>query len=183
MTYYGPKELAESFRTVRKNTIQIAEDIPEEKYGFRATPDTKSVAEILRHIAVTTSGAHETHAVERPTFLSFEDFAARMQKRAAEEALLTTKAQIIDALKRGAEQWASFLESAPEALLAERVGFPPPVTPPSKSRFEMILSVKEHEMHERAKLMVMERMLGIVPHLTRQREAFQQAAPGQAARA
>ena len=28
MTYYGAKELAESFRTVRKNTIQVAEDIP-----------------------------------------------------------------------------------------------------------------------------------------------------------
>ena len=29
MNYYGAKELAESFRTVRKNTIQVAEDIPE----------------------------------------------------------------------------------------------------------------------------------------------------------
>lgn len=38
MNCYGPKELAESFRTVRKNTIRIAEDIPEEKYGFRAAP-------------------------------------------------------------------------------------------------------------------------------------------------
>ena len=30
MNYYGGKELAESFRTVRKNTIQLAEDIPDE---------------------------------------------------------------------------------------------------------------------------------------------------------
>ena len=28
MNYYGAKELANSFRTVRKNTIQTAEDIP-----------------------------------------------------------------------------------------------------------------------------------------------------------
>jgi len=28
MTYYGGKELADAFRTVRKNTIQIAQDIP-----------------------------------------------------------------------------------------------------------------------------------------------------------
>ena len=35
MTYYGAKELAASFRTVRKNTIAIAQDIPEEKYSFR----------------------------------------------------------------------------------------------------------------------------------------------------
>ena len=42
MNYYGAKELAESFRTVRKNTIQVAEDIPEEKYSYRAAPDTMS---------------------------------------------------------------------------------------------------------------------------------------------
>ena len=39
MTYYGGKELAASFRTVRNNTIKIAEEIPENKYDFRAAPD------------------------------------------------------------------------------------------------------------------------------------------------
>jgi uncharacterized damage-inducible protein DinB len=32
----------------------------------------------------------------------------------------------------------------------------------------MLLSTKEHEMHHRSQLMLIERMLGIVPHLTRQ---------------
>jgi uncharacterized damage-inducible protein DinB len=32
----------------------------------------------------------------------------------------------------------------------------------------MLLSPKEHEMHHRGQLMVMERMLGLVPHLTRE---------------
>jgi uncharacterized damage-inducible protein DinB len=31
----------------------------------------------------------------------------------------------------------------------------------------MILSAKEHEMHHRGQLMLMQRMIGIVPHLTR----------------
>ena len=53
MTYYGAKELAASFRTVRKNTIQIAEEIPESKFDFRAAPDTRTVAQTLTHIAVT----------------------------------------------------------------------------------------------------------------------------------
>jgi len=35
----------------------------------------------------------------------------------------------------------------------------------------MLLSVKEHEMHHRAQLMVYQRFLGIAPHLTREREA------------
>jgi uncharacterized damage-inducible protein DinB len=32
----------------------------------------------------------------------------------------------------------------------------------------MLISVKEHEMHHRGQLMLVERMLGLVPHLTRQ---------------
>ena len=33
------------------------------------------------------------------------------------------------------------------------------------------MSVKEHEMHHRGQLMLIERMLGIKPHLTREQEA------------
>ncbi len=36
---YGGKELASAFRTVRKNTIQVAEDIPESQYGHVAAPE------------------------------------------------------------------------------------------------------------------------------------------------
>jgi len=39
-----------------------------------------------------------------------------------------------------------------------------------KSRFEMLLGTKEHEMHHRGQLMMIERLLGIVPHLTRNRQ-------------
>ena len=35
----------------------------------------------------------------------------------------------------------------------------------------MLLGVKEHEMHHRGQLMLMERMLGVVPHLTREMQA------------
>ena len=39
MTYYGSKELAAAFRTVRNNTIKIAEEIPESQYGVAAAPE------------------------------------------------------------------------------------------------------------------------------------------------
>ena len=60
MTYYEAKELANSLRVVRKNTLQIAEDIPEEQYGFRPTPDSRSVGELLAHIALAVSYTHLT---------------------------------------------------------------------------------------------------------------------------
>ena len=47
MNYYGAKDLADSFRTVRKNTITIAQEIPEEKYNFRPAPEwTASVQDL-----------------------------------------------------------------------------------------------------------------------------------------
>jgi len=51
------------------------------------------------------------------------------------------------------------------------VSFPAGMQPPSKTRFEMLLGPKEHEMHHRAQLMVLQRMLGLVPHLTREQQA------------
>lgn len=170
MTYYGGKEMAEAFRTVRRNTIQIAEDIPEDKYGYRAAPEVQTVAEELAHVAAATWWHREAHSVEKKTFISFEDFGGYMGKSAEIEKGLTTKTQILDALRKGGDDFAQFLESLTSEQLAETVSFPPPVQPSSRTRFEMLLGVKEHEMHHRAKLMVVERLLGIVPHLTRIRQ-------------
>lgn len=179
MHNYGGKEMADAFRTVRKNTIQIAEDIPEDQYDYRVTPDVQTVAEELAHVAASTWWAHQVHQVEKKTFITFEDFAAFMGKSTEIEQALKTKSQILDALRKNGEQFAQLLESLTSDQLAETVGFPPPVQPSTKTRFEMLLSVKEHEMHHRGKLMVVERLLGIVPHLTRARQQRMAAAsPG-----
>jgi hypothetical protein len=44
MNLYWSRELVSSIRTVRKNTILIAEDIPETEYGYR--PITHNVPDI-----------------------------------------------------------------------------------------------------------------------------------------
>ena len=58
------------------------------------------------------------------------------------------------------------MESLSDDFLAETYTDPMGQNP--KSRLEGLLSPKEHEMHHRGQLMVIERMLGIVPHLTRE---------------
>ena len=168
MTYYGAKDLADSFRTVRKNTLIIAEEIPEDRYGFQAAPETRTVAQILTHIAVVQRMPEQIHSIERRTTLEGFDFPGLMRSLVAEEQKPRSKAQIIALLRDEGERWAKWLESQSDAFLAERVKFPSGMTPPSKTRFEMLLGSKEHEMHHRGQLMLIERMLGIVPHLTRQ---------------
>jgi uncharacterized damage-inducible protein DinB len=171
MNYYAAKDMAESFRTVRKNTLIIAQDIPQEKYTFRATPETRSVGELLAHIAQSHGFQYQVHATERRTSLEGFDFPAMVKRFTAEEKESRSKDQILEMLRTSGDKWAGFVEGLTEDFLAERVQMSPGMTPPSKSRFEMILSVKEHEMHHRGQLMLVERLLGIVPHMTREMQS------------
>jgi len=172
MNYYGAKELAESWRTVRRNTIQVAEDIPEDKYSFRAAPDTMSVGEILAHLACTPHWAEQCHFIEKKHEISMDDFGKWMGQIDQRSKTLTSKAAIVEALKTDGENFARQLDAMTDEQLGEMCAAPNA----SKSRFEMLLGVKEHEMHHRAQLFLIERMIGIVPHLTRARQQRQAAA-------
>ena len=119
----------------------------------------------------------------RVSHIDFAMFGASIARGATEEQALSSKDAIIAALRERGDQFAAFLEGLTDDLLAERVTFPPQVQPSERSRFEMLLAAKEHEMHHRAQLMVYERILGIVPHLTRRRAANAAAAAMAAATA
>jgi uncharacterized damage-inducible protein DinB len=171
MNYYAAKELADSFRTVRKNTLIIAQDIPQEKYAFRAAPETRSVGELLAHIALAINFQYQVHATEHRTSLAGFDFPSLLKRFTAEEKEPRGKDQILEMLRSSGEKWAGWVEGLTDDFLAEQVLMPAGMTPPSKSRFEMILSVKEHEMHHRGQLMLIERLFGIVPHMTREMQS------------
>lgn len=172
---YGAKELAESFRTVRANTIQIAEDIPADKYAFRATPDVMSVGQMLAHVVVSPRWQIRFHS-DRVPGLDFESFRKGLAEATAQEQALQTKEQIVTALKEGGDELAALFGRLTPDVLQEMVSFPPPLQPAQKTRLEMLLGIKEHEMHHRGQLMLVERLLGIVPHLTRRREAMRAGA-------
>jgi uncharacterized damage-inducible protein DinB len=166
MTIYGGKDLANAFRTVRKNTIQVAEDIPESQYRHVPAPECRSVDQMLTHIAVSPRMWEEIHGKQRVTTLVGFDFPKLADRVKAEEAKPRTKAEILDLLRGQGEQFAAWLETLTPEFLAETVTVADGAS--AKTRFEQLLGVKEHEMHHRAQLMLIERQLGIVPHLTRQ---------------
>ena len=176
MTYYGGKEMAAAFRTVRDNTLKIAEEIPEDKYSFKPANDSRTIGQTLTHIALGSGFQHHIHG-NKVTDLKTLNFPEMMKNVQAEEAKTRSKTEIIAFLTSEGDTFASFLEGLPEPFLAEQVTMPPGATPATKSRFEMLLGAKEHEMHHRAQLMTAQRMIGQVPHLTRQmQERFAQHA-------
>lgn len=171
MNLYGPKQLAESMRTVRKNTIQIAEDIPEKDYNYRPTPESRSVLETLVHIASLSRFDRIVHEEQHLSSLEGFDFGA-LFKGEAEEKRIRAKSDVVALLLTQGDRWCQWLEGLPESLLSEHVRQPGGAL---KTRFEMLVGTKEHEMHHRGQLMVIERLLGIVPHLTRSRQSRQVA--------
>jgi len=171
MHHYGAKEIAASFRTVRNNTIKIAEEIPEDKYSYRPAEGTKSVGELLTHIAFGTTFNEKVNLEEKRTTMEGFDFMAYMAPLQAEQAKPRTKAQIVELLQQRGENFAKQVEALPNEFLAQNITMPPGGHPPSRSRFDILISAKEHEMHHRGQLMLIQRMLGITPHLTRENQA------------
>jgi uncharacterized damage-inducible protein DinB len=164
MNLYGPKQLADSIRAVRRNTVLIAEDIHEDDYLFRPSVGSRSVAEMLIHIAFFSNFDYLFHEEEHVTTLGAFDFGKFLRDSQSQEKTHHTKLKLIELLRHSGESWAEWVEFLPELFLAEEVAQRDGT---SKTRFEMILGTNEHEMHHLGQLAIIERMLGIVPHLTR----------------
>ena len=110
MSLYGPKQLADSMRTLRKNTILIAEDIPEKDYGFRPAPETRSVAETLVHIASLSWFDRFLHEEEHLSSLEGFDFGALIKKSEIEEKRPRSKSEVLALLLTEGDRWCQWVE-------------------------------------------------------------------------
>jgi len=179
MNYYAAKDIAASFRTVRNNTIKIAEEIPEDKYSFQAAPGVRTIAQYLIHISNLHRFMLEINRDNLRSSMEGFNFMAFVGPILASEQETMTKAQIIDRLRSTGDEFEKWVSTLSEDFLGQVVTMPPGGSPPQRTRFDMIISVKEHEMHHRGQLMLIERLIGITPHMTRaqqERMAAMQAA-------
>ena len=117
MLCYGAKDLARAYRTVRNNTVQTAQDIPESQYDFVAAPGTRTIRQLLTHIALTDSFS-SIHKEKRTSFegFNFPEFVAKMT---AEEQKPRSKADIVAMLEQRGEETAAWIETLSDAFLAE----------------------------------------------------------------
>jgi uncharacterized damage-inducible protein DinB len=164
MSSYSGREMAAAFRTVRANTIQVAEDIPEPGYTHVAAPDCRTVGGMFVHIALSGAMYQRGQESGRTSMVGF-DFMPIIEEMRAAEAQSRSKAEILDLLRTQGDKFVAWLENVTPEFLGEEITQMDGKT--TKTRFEILLGVKEHEMHHRAQLMLIERQLGIVPHLTR----------------
>src|SRR5262245_6378714 len=121
MNLYGPQQLVDSVRTVRKNTIRIAEDIPETDYGYRPTPDSRSVVEILVHIAFLGRADQILHGADRLASLESFDFGTLASRSESDGKGARTKSEILAFLGSEGDLWCRWVEGLPETMLSEQV--------------------------------------------------------------
>jgi uncharacterized damage-inducible protein DinB len=122
--------------------------------------------------------SRQMHGPERLASFEGFNFQALVDSLPIKEKDQRSKSEIISLLREEGDLWCQWVEQLPDSLLSETVTMPSGMTPPTRGRFEMLLGTKEHEMHHRAQLMVVERLLGVVPHLTRNRQAAAGTAQG-----
>ena len=139
MNLYGPRQSADGIRTVRRNVVLIAEDIHEDDYLFRPSVGSRSVAEILIHIAFFSNFDYLFHEEEHVTTVEAFDFGQFLNDSESQEKRHHTKSKVIESLRNSGESWAEWVEFVPEPFLAETVAQRDGTF---RTRFEMILGTR-----------------------------------------
>jgi len=147
--------LARLWTEVGGKVIDMAEDFPEEKYDFKPTPEVRSFAEQMLHVAGGNYLFMDLAQGKRP---GAEDLSREKYK---------TKAEIVAVLKKSVEEGAAFIRQQGDAGLAKAVKFPWSQTPTNGTGLwgEAINHIGEHY----GQLVVYYRVNGMVPPASRPR--------------
>jgi uncharacterized damage-inducible protein DinB len=161
-------ELLLIWKEVRAGLIAELAQIPAEQFGFQATPDSRSVAGIIRHIA----GAQEflTGELCRPdTDFKRVPIRDRVEKHAAEAHSGGNKEELIESLRSTMESAEAALREFGEDALGEPVqGLDGKTT----SKLGILYLYITHEMYHRGQISVYERLMQIEPALTAKLREF-----------
>jgi uncharacterized damage-inducible protein DinB len=154
-------ELLASLNNVSKKLIDMAEDFPGEKYGYRPTPEVRSFADHLRHLAGVN---YFFLRVARGEAAGAEDLPAEQFK---------TKAEIAAVLKKSFEEVAAAIQQGGDEGLRKTLQHP--FADPHGGGHETItqlglwMMLVENAGEHYGSLVVYYRLNGIVPPVSRRR--------------
>lgn len=159
------------WKDTRSGLIQEVEKIPEDQFSFRATPETRSIAELLQHI-VSAQKILVGETCRADSNLMRQSFAAHGKEYAAGVNDVVDKNGLLELLRTSMDEaeacinsWGDKLEETMTRLDGQ---------PTSKSAF--LTFALSHENYHRGQLTVFERLLNIEPVLTeRLRKLFAKA--------
>ena len=149
------------WKEARGGLIEEVEKIPEDQFSFRATPDTRSVAEVLQHI-ISAQKMLVGESCRSDANLMRQSFADHIKEYGAGVNEVTDKNGLIELLRTSMDEAAQCINSYGDKLDETMMGMTgKPIT---KSAF--LIFAFSHEMYHRGQLTVFERLLSIEPAMT-----------------
>lgn len=150
-----------SWKDVRNGLIEEVEKIPDDQMSFRATPDTRSIAEILQHIVETQKILVGETCSENSNLLR-QSFAAHAQEYASGVRDVTDKQGLIELLRNSMNESEATVVDHGDMWEAPMNG----LTGQPTTKGAILAFASSHEMYHRGQLTVYERLLNIEPVLT-----------------
>jgi len=137
-------EAKQSWGRTKNNLMAAAEKMPEDQYSFKPAPESQSFKDLVAHTADSAMGTCSAYAGERKQLGA---------------AKLSSKAELVAALKTGLEEcdaaYGSLTDAKATEMIAGRMG--------SRSRLGTLWGNTVHMEHEYAQMAVHLRLKGITP--------------------
>jgi len=149
------------WKDTRAGLISEAELIAEDQFSFKATSETRSIAEILQHV-IQSQKFLVGEVCRQDTNLMRQSFAAHLKEYAAGVTDVTDKNGLIGLLKSSMDAAETSIRLFADKLEEEMTRFDGKST--TKAAF--LTFAYSHEMYHRGQLTVYERLLKIEPALT-----------------
>jgi len=159
------------WKDVRNGLISEVEKIPEDQFSFRATPETRSIAEVIQHIIesqkiLVAESCRDEANIRRQSFADhYKEHALGVRDVAEKQALL-------DLLRSSMGESEECIQGLSEKWNEPMIG----IDGRESTKGAILTFAFSHEMYHRGQLTVFERLLNIEPVLTgRLKKLFAQA--------
>jgi uncharacterized damage-inducible protein DinB len=156
-------EALQAWTYAREGVIAEFENIPANRFDFKPSPESRSVAELAQHIV--ESGLMAAGELSRADGdFTRQDYPGFLTEYAGRRARHTTKTKLVSLLRATHDESLHKLRRAGEALLLKPIlqfnGEP-------AARLTWLYHAIAHEEYHRGQVALYARLMGIVPALTR----------------
>ena len=159
--------IVEGWKEIRLGLIEEVSQIPADQFSFRATPETRSVAEILQHV-IESQKTLVGEAVRPETNLMRQTLEDHAKEYAPGVAGVTDKEGLVELLRSSMETSGASIKAAGDTLNETGRG----LGGRELRKIELVSFAISHEMYHRGQLTVYERLLKVEPALTRRFRAM-----------
>ena len=167
------ENIIDSWKEVRSGLIDEAQQIPADQFSFQAAPNTRSVKQLLQHLAESQKFL-VGEACRPDTNLMRAPFAEQIKHYAPDVRSADDKDGLIELLRASMDESAAKLLAAADEMKNSMKRF----DGKEMTKLAFMSFAIAHEMYHRGQLTVYERLLNIEPALTRRfRKAFGETPP------